>query len=152
MKVRTSIFEKASLTLPLLAVFLMGGTAVHAAGADMPPAGAPCYGASSYGPMGPGMMGYSGCGGPGAMYGAPARQLSDADREKFDSVMQKYGAKLDDLRDRMFVRNAELDALRSSRNTDVAAVTKAAEDLVKMRGEERSLIADMQAELKKLGF
>ncbi|WP_051693980.1 periplasmic heavy metal sensor [Desulfohalovibrio reitneri] len=143
---RTSIFITAILALGLLA-------AVPAMARNH---GGPGHG-SGYGHGGPGYghaQGY-GCGGPGSMrggpgYGGPA--LTTEQQKTFDQIIDKHQEKLFQLRQDIWAKRTQLDALTRSGQADPGKVEQLTTEISDLRGQLFQERQAMRRELnQKLG-
>lgn len=94
-------------------------------------------------------------GGPCADNGA--WNLTTEQRATYDKIMKEYDAKVTPLRDEMWAKHTELQALSSNPKTDPATISKLVQDMsgtrVKLRQEREALAQRLEKELGiKSGF
>ena len=107
----------------LLAAALIGGTMTSDAFAGhhrgQGNGYGPCYG------YGDGGCWEGGWGHHGHARGWGYRAMSDAQRAKFDKIMEEFAPRMEQLRDSIYVKRQELRALENATNPDVKAVREA---------------------------
>ena len=59
--------------------------------------------------------------------------MSDAQRAKFDKIMEEFAPRMEQLRDSIYVKRQELRALENATNPDVKAVREAATEMARLR-------------------
>ena len=67
------------------------------------------------------------------------RAMSDAQRAKFDKIMEEFAPRMEQLRDSIYVKRQELRALENATNPDVKAVREAATEMARLRNEMADL-------------
>lgn len=122
----------------LLAAALIGGTMTSDAFAGPHHRGqgngyGPCYG------YGDGGCWEGGWGHHGHARGWGYRAMSDAQRAKFDKIMEEFAPRMEQLRDSIYVKRQELRALENATNPDVKAVREAATEMARLRNEMADL-------------
>ena len=122
----------------LLAAALIGGTMTSDAFAGPHHRGqgngyGPCYG------YGDGGCWEGGWGHHGHARGWGYRAMSDAQRAKFDKIMEEFAPRMEQLRDSIYVKRQELRALENATNPDVKAVREAATEMTRLRNEMADL-------------
>ena len=130
----------------LLAAALIGGTMTSDAFAGPHHRGqgngyGPCYG------YGDGGCWEGGWGHHGHARGWGYRAMSDAQRAKFDKIMEEFAPRMEQLRDSIYVKRQELRALENATNPDVKAVREAATEMARLRGLRNRLwdgVKDME--------
>ena len=65
--------------------------------------------------------------------------MSDAQRAKFDKIMEEFAPRMEQLRDSIYVKRQELRALENATNPDVKAVREAATEMTRLRNEMADL-------------
>ncbi len=114
------------------------------------------------GPCGPGMgdgMGMGPCGpgmggmGMGAHHGPrhdmPYGGCQDSDeyRARCQAIQDKYAPEIDSLNQKLFVKKAELKALRHNSSCDINAVSKCAEDYLQLKTQRDALQEKIMQEI-----
>lgn len=122
----------------LLAAALIGGTMTSDAFAGPHHRGqgngyGPCYG------YGDGGCWEGGWGHHGHARDWGYRAMSDAQRAKFDKIMEEFAPRMEQLRDSIYVKRQELRALENATNPDVKAVREAATEMARLRNEMADL-------------
>ncbi len=116
------------------------------------------------GPCGPGMgngMGMGPCGGPGMGAGmgmgahhGPRHDMpyggcqdSDEYRARCQAIQDKYAPEIDSLNQKLFVKKAELRALRHNSSCDINAVSKCANDYLQLKSQRDALQEKIMQEI-----
>ncbi len=118
-------------------------------GAGMGPCGGPGMGAG----MGP--MGMAPCGGPGmGAHHGPRHDMpyggcqdSDEYRARCQAIQDKYAPEIDSLNQKLFVKKAELRALRHNSSCDINAVSKCANDYLQLKSQRDALQEKIMQEI-----
>ena len=165
--------SKKALLVPALALCLFCGAASSAEAWR----GGPCYG---YGagpgydcPAGPGYgpgygwhhrgHGWQGAGpcwdgdGPRGFrghhgYGMRYQALSPEQQKTFDKLVDEFQSQSRPLRDKMFIKRAELRALEQAANPDVKAIDRTAQELVDLRNQVRNLHDKLVQNMRDAGL
>ncbi|BBD08934.1 zinc resistance-associated protein [Desulfovibrio ferrophilus] len=103
--------------------------------------------AFAYGPgMGPG-NGRGGCGGYG-----PAQTLTPEQQEKLDILQKEYFSKTQSLRQEVYAKHMELEALLAAKDADAAKVDEVTKRLVDLKGRMFEQRVEFRKQLKELGI
>lgn len=150
----------------LLAVTLVGGTAIATDAISAPYDGHGHRGGYGAGPDGGYMGGGHGCPGMGGEgygrgyhmgtgdgyhMGRVYDSLTPEKRVQYEAIVKEGRSKIEPLRDALYVKHQEMRALQNSANPDVNAVSKAATEIAtlraKMRAEHENLVQKMEKDL-----
>ncbi len=82
----------------------------------------------------------------------PPAQMSQEDRAAIDSMWQAHRQKMDPLKDQMWAKKMEYEALLANPNTKPNETKAVIDDMLKVRKDMRALRDDFAAQMKSKGY